>query len=66
MNRRAAFERLVASKKFRDWHRIECARRMGKPVPETPEQVMARVDKMIQDGLASGQIIVEYDEQGGV
>ena len=30
-NRRDAFERLVASKKFQDWHKKECARRMGNP-----------------------------------
>jgi protein subunit release factor A len=38
LNRRSAFQKLVASKKFKDWHRIECARRMGRPVEETPRQ----------------------------
>lgn len=66
LNRRAAFERLIATKKFKDWHRVECARRMGKSVPETEEQIRERVDRMVDEGLQSGQIVVEYGEQGGV
>jgi protein subunit release factor A len=35
-NREAAFKRLVASKEFQDWHKIECAKRMiGMPVELT-------------------------------
>ena len=63
-NRRAAFMRLVESKKFKQWHRVECARRMGQI--ETPEQIRERVDRMVDDGLASGQILVEYGEKGEV
>ncbi len=33
-NRISAFKKLVASKKFRDWHRIECARRLGRSIDE--------------------------------
>ena len=58
-NRRAAFTHLVNSKKFKDWHRLECARHLGRPIPETPEQIMARVDKMIEEGLRNGDIKVE-------
>jgi hypothetical protein len=58
-NRKAAFARLVGSKKFKDWHRLECARRMGQPIPETPEQILARVDVMIERGLANGEIVIE-------
>lgn len=58
-NRRSAFLKLVETKKFKDWHRIECARRMGQFVPETPEQIMARVDKMISDGLRDGTIVIQ-------
>ncbi len=65
-NRRAAFQHLVASKKFKDWHKIECARRMGKPVPETEEQIYARVDQMIADGLRDGSIKVENFPDGSV
>lgn len=60
-NRKDAFERCVASKKFREWHRIETARRSGQRI-ETPEQIMARVDQMIEKGLTDGSIkIEEYD-----
>ena len=35
-NRISAFKKLVASKQFQDWHRIECAKRMADlPVEKT-------------------------------
>ncbi len=58
-NRIAAFERLVNSDKFKTWHRIECAQRMGQTTSETSEQVLARVDRMIEDGIRSGEIVIE-------
>ena len=58
-NREAAFRRLVASKRFKDWHKIECARRLGQRAPETPEQIMSRVDRMIEQGLKDGTIVVD-------
>lgn len=65
-NRKEAFEKLVKTKKFTDWHRIECARRMGQRLPETPEQIYARVDAMIAAGLRDGSIKVEVLPNGGV
>lgn len=61
-NRRAAFEHLVNTKEFINWHRIETARRTGQRIPETPEQIMARVDQMISDGLMNGSIKIETGE----
>jgi protein subunit release factor A len=58
-NRREAFVKLVNTKAFKAWHKIECARRMGQRVPETPEEIMARVDLMIEAGLRNGSILVE-------
>jgi protein subunit release factor A len=58
-NREAAFLRLVASKRFKEWHRTECARRMGQPQAETKEEILARVDQMIAAGLRDGSIKVE-------
>ena len=46
LNRRSAFVKLVATKRFKDWHQVECARRMGQVI-ETPEQILARVDQMM-------------------
>jgi protein subunit release factor A len=66
MNRKAAFERLAKSKKFRDWHRVECAKRLGQVQPETPEEIRARVNKMVDDGLQDGSIQIEYLAEGGV
>lgn len=57
-NERAAFERLANSTEFLKWHKIECARRMGKHV-ETVEEIQARVDKMVDDDFANGRILVE-------
>ena len=65
-NRRSAFEKLVETKEFKGWHKLECAKRMGKFVPETPEQIMARVDQMIEDGLKDGSILVEELPDGSV
>ena len=65
-NRQDAFLRLVNTPKFKNWHKIECARRMGKRIPETLEQIQARVDKMIEEGVQNGTIKIEYLENGGV
>lgn len=58
-NRRAAFVRLVSSPKFKAWHKVECARRMGQPVRETPDEIRARVDQMVDEDLRNGKILVE-------
>ena len=59
MNEKAAFKRLIETEEFKRWHKIECARRLGHPVPETPEETMARVDRMIEQGLRDGTIVIE-------
>ncbi len=58
-NRQIAFRRCVESATFQQWLRIEIARHMGDPIEETPEQIMARVDHMIQNDLAEGRILIE-------
>lgn len=58
-NRQDAFVKLATSKRFREWHRIECAKRMGQKIPETTEQILARVDRMIETGLRDGSILIE-------
>lgn len=58
-NEKAAFSRLVDRPAFKSWHKIECARRLGQSVPETKEQIMARVDAMIEQGLRDGSISIE-------
>jgi hypothetical protein len=61
-NERNAFLRLVDSPKFKAWHRLECARRLGQTIPETPKQILARVDLAISQGVQDGSIqIEEYD-----
>ena len=65
-NKCRAFERLANSKKFLAWHKAECARRLGQPKIETPEEILARVDQMIAQGLQDGTIQVEYLPGNGV
>ncbi len=65
-NDRLALKSLAESEAFKNWHRAECARRMGKSVAETEEQMYARVDRMIEDGLRNGTILVEELPNGSV
>lgn len=58
-NQADAFKKILKHPKFLNWHRIECARALGNPIPETPEQVLDRVDRMIETGLKSGEIKIE-------
>jgi protein subunit release factor A len=58
-NRRSAFEKLVRTTKFMNWHRAEVARHLGREVSETPEQIRARVDRMVDEGLRDGTIKIE-------
>lgn len=63
-NKKSAFEKLAASKKFKDWHKIECAWRLGQKLPETKEEILARVDRMIAEGLRDGSIKIESPAGG--
>jgi protein subunit release factor A len=65
-NREDALVRLANTPKFKQWHKVECAKRMGQQIPETPEQIKARVDRMVDEGLKDGTIKIEYLENGGV
>jgi protein subunit release factor B len=59
LNRISAFKKLVATKEFKNWHRIECAKRLGQRIPETEEQIRERVNRMVDEGLQNGQIKIE-------
>lgn len=61
-NRKSAFLKLVKTEKFQNWHRVECARHLGQAIRETPEEIMARVDLAIAQGLSDGSIVVEEYE----
>lgn len=54
-----AFKRLAESKEFKAWHKAETARQLGKCVPETREEIKKRVNKMVDDAIRSGEILVE-------
>ena len=57
-NKKAAFEKMAASPKFKAWVNMEVARRRGE-VLEAPGQIMERVDRMIARGIEDGSIVVE-------
>jgi protein subunit release factor A len=59
-NRKSAFLKLVKTEKFKNWHRLECARKLRKAVEETPTEILARVDRMMEEGLKNGEIVVDY------
>lgn len=58
-NRQSAFKKLVNTHRFKAWLKAETARRLGQPQIETIEQLKARVDKELEEGLKNGQILVE-------
>lgn len=58
-NSAIAFRRLAESREFKAWHKIETARRLGQPVKETPAQILSRIDRLIDEGLKDGSIVVE-------
>ncbi len=58
-NRRSAFVKLVNTTKFKNWHRVECARLMGQPIIETPDQIRERVNREVDAALKDGRIKIE-------
>jgi len=50
-NKMIAFKRLVESAKFKTWHKMECARLMGK---------LKDVDKIVDDLMNDKNLKVEY------
>src|ERR1700722_8737750 len=53
-NQKIAFLKLIETAKFKGWHKLECAKRMGQKIPETEAEIFARVDKSIEEGLRNG------------
>ncbi len=54
-NRRAAWLKLVKSKKFLAWHKIEVARRMGK----------RPVEEVVNEMMEVKNLLVEYQKEDG-
>lgn len=50
-NKKAAFERLIKSPKFKAWHKIEVARKLGK---------LADIESQVDDWMSPENIKVEY------
>lgn len=61
-NTRAAFARMVDTKEFKTWRRVEVARRLGQlgqPVRLSDDEIRALVDRRIDEDLANGLIVEE-------
>ena len=59
MNEREAFLHLVDSKEFKNWHRLECARRMGQKKIESEAEIFARIDAQLAEDERLGRLLVE-------
>lgn len=53
-NRRSAFKRMVESKKFQAWLRMEIGRRMGQPTPEDLVERWMRPENLKEEIGKSG------------
>ena len=56
-NKKAAFERLIATEKFQNWYRIECARRLGN------QAEIKRRERAAQN-IDPDDLLVEIKENG--
>jgi peptide chain release factor 1 len=63
-NRKKAFERCVATKQFKDWHRMEVARRTGRiaDAQEYAEQQMKQENLKVERYDNELKKWVDYDE----
>lgn len=50
-NKKAAFERLVQSKKFQAWHKLEVAKRLGR---------IKEVENAVEEAMDEKNIKIEY------
>jgi protein subunit release factor A len=50
MNKKNAFLRMARSEKFKTWHRLECARRLGLP----------SVDEIVDDQMSEKNLRIDY------
>lgn len=65
MNKRIAFRRMAESEKFRKWHRIECARRMGRLDAVERETDRAMNPKNLRVEVQAGGRWVSEDAEEG-
>lgn len=54
-NRKAAFRRCVETRKFRDWLKVECARRLG---------VLEEIERIVEEQMNPNNMQVEVREKG--
>lgn len=58
-NEKEAFVHLVETKEFKNWHKVEVARRLNQPKLETEEEIRKRVDRMVDEAIKNGDILIE-------
>lgn len=50
-NRQIAFKRMAESKKFKEWHKVECARRLGQE---------NEIQKLLDEKMLDKNLKIEY------
>jgi len=50
-NKRLAWKRMAQSKEFKDWHKIECARRLGQA---------EEIETLLNESLSGKNLKIEY------
>ena len=60
LNRQDAFLRLVNSEKFKNWHKIECAKCLGQKIPLTESEIKEQVELAVEKQLNAKNIKIEY------
>lgn len=61
-NKQRAFRKMAESPKMQAWIKLEVARKLNKPVELSEEEIMAKVDRMISEGIKDGSIRIEEVE----
>lgn len=53
-NRQIAFGRMARTKEFQNWHKVECARRLGQ---------LADIEKVVDAQMAEINLKIEYGKE---
>lgn len=61
-NRRSAFEKLVKTDRFKNWLKLETAKRMGQPIRKTEAEIRAEVEARVDEWMRPENLLIETIE----